>query len=220
MSEKKYLMKKPKILMPKIGIFFREVAAVVLGVAITLSVGVWINNRSVKRDVALSLNAIKVELERNAIAFENYAKRLNRSTKYCNYVLSNDENSISQDSIRYYSNTDDDGIGWGDVTAVTVLIKNAFEMLKTSGIMRHISDKELLENIWEIYSKMENVQKFLDDAFQVKKELAITELQTQKGKGNATIPMLVFYSLSASYWMEWFCRDMSEEIKKVLSEWE
>jgi len=185
-------MNKSKKSMPKIGIFFREIAVVVLGVAITLSVGVWINNRSVKRDVVLSLNAIKVELEKNAFAFEDYAKRLHKSTRYYDYLQLHDEKSISQDSIKYYSRTDEYGIGWGEFTAETVLVKSAFEMLKTSGIMRHISNKKLLETIWEIYSKMENSQKYLDDAFQLKKELAIDELKIQKGKGNATVPMLIF----------------------------
>jgi hypothetical protein len=213
-------MNKSKKSMSKIGIFFREIAVVVLGVAITLSVGVWINSRSVKRDVALSLNAIKVELEKNAIAFEDYAKRLHKSTRYYCYLQLHDEKSISQDSIRYYSYSDEDGIGWGEFTAETVLVKNAFEMLKTSGIMRHISNKKQLETIWEIYSKMENSQKCLDDIFQLKKELAIDELKIQKGKGNATVPMLVFYSLGASYGTERYSRNTSEEIRKVLSEWE
>jgi len=214
-------MDKSKKSMAKIGIFFREIAVVVLGVGITLSVGVWLNNRSEKRDVALSLNAIKAELETNAIAFEDYAKRLHKSTRYTDYIRSHDEKSISQDSIMYYVYSNEDGIGWSSFTSETVLVTNAFEMLKASGIMRHISNKKLLETIWEIYSKMENSQKFLDDAFQLKKDLCTDELkQVGKERKNATIPMFTFYGLDMSYAMEESCRNTSEEIRKVLSEWE
>ena len=203
--------------MSKIGKYVREISVVVIGVAITLSVSYWISNKSVKKDVALSLNAIKIELERNAIAFDNYANGLHKSTKYANYVQSHDYQSISQDSIIYYSSTDKDGIGWGEINSQTILIKNAFEMLKTSGTMRYIADKELLGSIWEIYSEMENVQKLLDDCFQWKRELRIIELTTERNK---PVPNQIFYSLGAPIAMERKCREISEEIRKVLSEWE
>jgi len=209
---------KSKKSIKKIGKFFREVAVVVLGVAITLSVTVWINNQSIKRDVALNLNAIKMELEKNAIAFENYARRLHKSTLYSNYVKTHDEKSINQDSIRFYSQTNDYGIGWGEITSENILIKNAFEMLKTSGIMRYISDKELLESIWDIYGKMENVQNTLDALYQMKKEMRINELQLEaEGKRKVTVPLQLFYTLGASHAMEYKCKEVSEMIKETLS---
>ena len=90
-------------------------------------------------------------------------------------------------------------------------------MLKTSGIMRHISDKELLETIWEIYSIMENTQKLLDECFQWKRDLRIIELTTER---NTPVPNRIFYSLGATNMMEWYCRHTSEMIREVLSEWE
>jgi len=208
---------KSKISMLKIGKYFREISVVVIGVAITLLAGYWINTGSIKNDVALNLNAIKIELERNAIAFEKYANLLHKSTRYADYVQSHDEKSISQDSIRYYSYTDEDGIGWGDINSQTVLITNAFEMLKTSGTMRYIADKELLGNIWEVYTIMENTQKSLDESFQWKRELRIIELTTERG---TPVPNRIFYSLGASHRMELECRQVSEIIKNMLSEWE
>ena len=210
-------MNKSKISMSKIGKYFREISVVVIGVAITLFAGNLISNRNVNRDITNSLNSIKIELERNANAFDVYAKRLHKSTRYAEYVQTHDEKSISYDSIRYYAYTNQDGIGWGEISSETILVKNAFEMLKTSGIMRYIGDKKLLENIWEVYSLMENVQKQLDESFQWKKELRIIELTTNR---DTPIPNQIFYSLGASKGIEWECRNVSEIIRKVLSEWE
>ena len=138
--------------MSKFGKYLLDISVVVIGVAITLCVGYWISMRSVKKDVALSINAIKIELEQNANAFDDYANRLKKSTRYNNYLRLHDEKSISQDSIEYYAMTDQDGIGWGQSFAPILFTKNAFEMLKTSGTMRYITDRKLLEKIWITYS--------------------------------------------------------------------
>jgi hypothetical protein len=197
------------------GKYLREVSVVVIGVAITLSIGIWINNRSIKNDVALSLNAIKIELEKNADAFEWCANRLHKSTRYAYYVQSHDEKSISRDSIEYYAMSSNDGIGWGEINTPPIFINNAFEMLKTSGIMRYITDRELLETIWDAYRYMEYSQDFLDNAYKMKMEFRINELMA----GTDIIPNRIFYTLETSYWMEWQCRQVSEKLREVLLEW-
>ena len=94
-----------------------------IGVAITLFASNLISDRSVKRDVSLSLNAIKIELKTNANAFENYANGLRKSVGYSNYVLSHDDKSVSKDSIDYYAYSNQDGIGWGEINSQTLLVK-------------------------------------------------------------------------------------------------
>ena len=46
----------------KIGKFVREISVIVIGVAITLSASYWLSDRNEKRDMALYLTAIKMEL--------------------------------------------------------------------------------------------------------------------------------------------------------------
>ena len=58
-------MNKLKISMSKFGKFDREVSVVVIGVAITLTATLWINKKNEKRDMALYLNAMKIELDEN-----------------------------------------------------------------------------------------------------------------------------------------------------------
>jgi hypothetical protein len=89
-------------------------------------------------------------------------------------------------------------------------------MLKTSGTMRYVSDKELLGSIWEIYRSMENVQNTIANCFQMKKDLCVIELTTAS---NSPAPYRTFYNLGASDAMEGECWWISEEIRKVLSEW-
>jgi hypothetical protein len=59
-------MNESKISMKKIGKYLREISVVVIGVAVTLSASYWLGVKSEKRDIALHLHAIKMELEENA----------------------------------------------------------------------------------------------------------------------------------------------------------
>ena len=61
-------MKKSK--KKKIGKFLREIAVIVIGVAITLSASYWITNKNAERDMDLYLNAIRIELEENIRTLE------------------------------------------------------------------------------------------------------------------------------------------------------
>ena len=74
----------------KIGKYLREISVVVIGVAITLSVSVWLGNRNEKKDIALHLHAIKMELEENEKNLENLIERLKLAAEYTNYLLSHD----------------------------------------------------------------------------------------------------------------------------------
>ena len=207
-----------KTSMSKIGKYLREVSVVVIGVAITFVASNAISNRNEKREMALSLNAITIELERNVIAFEDYARRLQKSANYQLYIHSHDEKSISEDSILYYALSGPDGIGWGNTTQETVLIRDAFDMFKTLGNMRYVTNKEVLVSIWEIYSEMENAQRVFDGIMQMKNELSINEMLRMEEK--ATVPLRLFYSLGATSTMISRCNMISARIKEVLSKLE
>ena len=206
--------------MKKTGKYLREISVVVIGVAITLSASYWITNRNENRDMALYLNAIKLELENNAKNFDYCAKMLHKSTKYANYIQSHDEKSINQDSIDYYMYTTKDGIGWGTLQSEIIYSKNAFEMFKVSGAMRQIVDKELLMSICGTYSKMENVQLLLDLCYQRKGEEATREFYLRVDGKQITMPMKLFYSYDLPEWMEKNCMQAAEMIRETLSKLE
>jgi len=112
---------------------------------------------------------------------------------------------------------DQDGIGWGETFSPILFTKNAFEMLKTSGTMRYITDRELLEKIWRTYWGLENEQNFLDECYKWKKDLRIIELTTNE---DTPVPNRIFYSLGMSIAMETRCKETAEYIREMLSEWQ
>ena len=213
-------MNKSKISMAKISNYLREISVVVIGVAITLSVSVWINNRNEKRNLVLYLNALKLELEGNAESFDDYAKWLQKSVRYANYIRSNDEKSLNQDTIAFYRQSDNSGCGWGNIQSNTIVITNAFEMFKTSGAMLQVEDKKLLMFIWGVYSEMENVQSFLDMCFQRKNEESTKEWYLKADGKPVAVPMQFFYSSSLPYAMVRNCEQVSEMIRETISKLE
>ena len=213
-------MKKLKIAFTKVGKYFRETSIVVIGVAITLSVSYWIANRSEERNLELYLNAIKIELEKNAIASEIYANAFQKSVKYANYINSHDDSSINMDSIYYYAQSDDDGIGWGLIQPLNIYSKNAFEMFITSGAMRQVADKELLMSIWRVYDHIDNTQRFFDMCFQRKGEESTREWYLRMERKQIVKPMQLFFSYDFPHRMVSNSEDVSKHIREVLSKLE
>ena len=141
-------MKKIKI-KKKIVKFLREIAVVVIGVAITLSASYWITNRNAERDLNLYLNAIKLELEENIRTFEEANNSIIQvSINYSNYLYSREKKSLDLDSLLFYR----DRTAFNN-TPLTIKT-NAFDMFKTSGNMRLVKDKKLLLSLWETYAKL------------------------------------------------------------------
>ena len=160
-----------------------------------------------------------MELEQNAENFDWYANSLQKSIRYSKYIMSHDEKSINQDTIIYYR-SNESGIGWAYILSETIFIKNAFEMLKTSGAMRQVVDKELLMSIWGAYSRMESTQQFLDMCFQIKREEVMKEVQLIMAGKPSTVPIQTFYVMALPNDMVHLCKQMSERIKETLSKLE
>lgn len=212
-----------KTLLSKIGKYCREVSVVIIGISITLFASHQITNRNIQRNMELGMNAIKIELERNAIAFEDYARRLHRLTRYSQYVRSvAHPRYLNMDSVNYFAvNCADGGIGWGNLSREVVFTTSAFEMFQNLGYMRHMADREQLEILWGIYSDMENVQRFFDDAIRMYNELSLQELQRiEEGRGThgRANTMFTFFSLGKAYGMESWSREMAARIRDVLSQ--
>jgi len=198
--------------MKRIGKYLREVSVVVIGVAITVGIGLWVNNNNIKKDQKQYLSAIILELKDNAENFDDYAKMLQKSVGYSNYLHSlHDITSINKDSIDYYATG---STGWGNWDPVTLYNEDAFEMFKTSGAMRQIEDKELLLSIWKVYHVMKNVQNSIDNDLQYKKEVAMME------NHNDIVRMERFYINNVPYTMKYRCELAAEFIRETVSKLE
>ena len=156
-----------KISSEKIGKYLREISVVVIGVAITLSVSYWITSRKEKRDIALDLNTIKLELEENLKTLDEYNQDfIQRSVNYSNYLRSHDKKSLNVDTLKYYTY-----INPVVFNVSPIMIKtSAFEMFKTSGSMRLVNNRELLLSIWDSYTNLVELKENFDMMSQIKLE--------------------------------------------------
>ena len=228
-------MNKSKISVKPILRFLRELAVVVTGIAITVSIGFWVNNINNEKDLKQYLLSVKYELEENARTFDYEAKLLQKSARYERYLHSTDEKSLNMDSIIYYSRnnftdindsiTYESGYGYGFSYIqfpVDEFTTNAFEMLKSSGVMRQIKDRELLSSIWKTYTYIEVTKRNLDRAFRRKEEELMKEISLildlfVHGKGKIFAPMKNFYTIGFPQEMVRWCKGTSRQIKETLS---
>ena len=202
-------MNKPQKSKNKIVKYLREVSVVVIGVAITLSASYLITRSNEKRDMRLYLTAIKMELEENIRVFERRSVELQGSVKYSNYLRSNDKDALDADTISHYQNA------YHNIPSFSVKT-NAFEMFKTSGIMRLQKDKELLLALWDVYLGLTEIKIALDRFLEMK----LDEIKEAFGMSDAElekhIPVYNFYNTNIPYIMWNSCVQMSKELKKVV----
>lgn len=158
-------MKKFKIKTEKIGKFLREIAVIVIGIAITLSASHWISNRNAEKDLTLYLNAIKVELEENRRIIEEIKENSIRTAiNYSEYLRSHDKQSLHLDTLLFYR--EKTAFNGYTITVNT----NAFDMFKASGNMRMIKDKKQILSLWEVYSKLDELKRAIEISQQMKLE--------------------------------------------------
>ena len=210
-------MNKSKKSMTKIGKYLREVSVVVIGVAITVSIGLWVNNSNIKKDQKQYLDAIILELKENAENFEYYAMGLQKSVGYSNYINSHDEKSLNKDSIQYYANGE---FGWGNSNPVTLYSEDAFEMFKSSGAMRQVNDKKLLLSIWKVYHLMKQTQNYIDNQLQYKNTEGIRERQMIDDGKQIVVRQKWFYVNKNPYFMKLSCESATEFIRETILELE
>ena len=178
---------KQKFSISKIGKYLSEISVVVIGVAITLSASFWISQRGEKRDFNLCLNAVKLEFTDNIYYINHERERaLSKEFEYANYLKSHEKKQLNKDSIKYYATE-------GYVhTEVIAFKKAAFEMFKSSGAMRLMRNKELMQNIWEAYFIMQRHEITLDKIEQIKIEY-LNKWLNEREQIPDVIPLYYFY---------------------------
>jgi hypothetical protein len=197
--------------------YLRELSIVVIGVAITVGIGFWINNNSLKKDQKLYLDAIKLELEENVKQFDYLTKWLQKSNNYALYLHFTDKKSLDKDTLSYYSQTDNDGCGYTYAASMSAMIStNAFEMYKSSGAMRQMKNKEKLQAIWEAYVRIEMAQTNIDNYFRIKEDEVMRYARLKEEGKIIDVPMQVFYTSGMPGEMTRWSSQTSEVLKKIL----
>jgi len=196
--------------------YLRELSVIVVGIAITVSIGILVNKKDNEKDLKMYLDAIKLELEQNIKEFDNLIELDRKSIGYADYLKNNDKKSLNRDSIISYMDA--------FYQIITVTYKtSAFEMFKLSGAMRLMNDKDLLLSIWDTYTHIDEIKTLLEWGFQLKSEEIKKEL-SMIGAGNTDfIPMQTFYTVTDwAYNLPNLCNQATELLKETvtkLEEW-
>ena len=182
----------------KIGKYFREISVVVMGVAITLSASYWIGVKKEKRDMALHLYAIKMELEENVKDVSFLINVLKPELRYTAYLRSHDKKSLDKDTLKSYFYV------CYTISPTVTFKANAFEMFKNSGTMRLMNDRELLMAIWTAYDELTLLKQVLDEHNKlrwnfIEKEASFFDVDVKGEIELNTIPMYDFYKKIGGY---------------------
>ena len=202
--------------------YLRELSIVIVGITLTVGVGIWVNYNNQKKDLNQYLLAIKLELEENAKMLDLYAGWMQKSIRYAEYLKASDKKNLNKDTLSYYAYTSDDGCGYMNFNSTTYILgmTSAFEMFRNSGAMRQMTDKELLMMIWRAYSGLEGTIRNIDDLFSIKRDEAMKE-EALKAEGKSIdVPMRIFYSTDIPYSIQSSCKSTSFLINKTLSKLE
>jgi len=200
---------KAKIQIKTIVRYVRDLSIVVAGIAVTLYASDRVTGKSEKRDLALYMNAVKLEVEENIKSLEHQIEVLQPSIRYADYLKTHDRNSLEKDTLKSYIETCYKFQGPSFKT-------NAFEMLKSSGTMRLVTNKELLLLLWDVYDDLNAVTETFDIMFPIKWEDMKRELSLILDGKEVEVPMYNFYRLSLPYDMLQPCERALEKSKEVI----
>lgn len=146
----------------RFGDFLINLVAIIIGIFVTFYITDKIADRKEQKDLQLQLNAIKVELESNLENIEDLSRYFCRMKNLSEYLYSTrNPANVSTDSTDVYLNR---------IVYVTTVShkKDAYEMLKSTGGMRLINDKQLLLDIMNCYSTLEKIRNDCNYYFDVK----------------------------------------------------
>ncbi|WP_029906854.1 hypothetical protein [Prevotella sp. 10(H)] len=216
-------MAKINISFEKIRKYLLDVSVVVIGVAITLAASYWITGNNERRDMALYLDTIKLELEENKSMLDSTVKRLQPSVKYADYLRSHDMKSLNADTIRFYAPF------YLEVASINIKT-DAFDMFKTSGNMRLVKDKKLLLTIWETYARLAEFKETFDSFMQMKTDEIRKEVELRSlydlwllpdEELLKNVPIHKYYTrISAPYMLPAACKHSSNMISETITKLE
>jgi hypothetical protein len=200
---------KTQFSMQTIRKYLRELSIVVAGIAITFGINNLINNKNSKKDLKQYLNIIQVELKMNIEEIDNEINILDNSISYTRYLQSHNKELLNSDTIQKYRYT---------ISQIRDYKPkyNAFEMFKSSGSMRLITNKELLLSIWEAYDEIDNIHSDLQAYYQYKKDKFEQEVELKESDKLTSILLYNFFISGYDIDLQKRNRANLEELKETV----
>ena len=205
------MQRKVKVSIKTVVRYVRDLSIVVAGIAVTLYASDRVSGRSEKRDLKLYLHAVQLEVEENIKTLNEAIEGLRPSVRYYEYLFSHEKESLERDTLSSYVEC---CYSWSSATFKT----NAFEMFKSSGIMRLVNNKELLLLLWNVYGEFGDVKETFDVIFPIKWEDIKREvtmiLDGQQEK--LVAPMYYFYYMGLPLDLMRPCESALQKSKEML----
>lgn len=154
-----------------------------------------------------------MELRTNVEIIENEIDLLDRSVNYSRYLLSKNKESLDQDTVQKYQYT---------ITQQRdpKLKYNAFEMFKSSGNMRLISNKDLQLSIWEVYDQIDEFQDEFRAYYQHKGDKLNQEALSKLDEKNSSLTMYDFFITGYSISLQKRCKEALKSLKEEVDKLE
>ena len=207
------MKQKVKIPMQTIVRYIRDLSIVIAGIAVTLYASDRVTGKSEKRDLVLYMNAVRIEVEENIKTLERQIENLQPSIRYSEYLNSHDRKSLEKDTLDSYQ------AAFYSFTGPTFKT-NAFEMLKSSGMMRLVTNKELLLLLWDVYDELVAVKETFDIMFPIKWEDIKKETSLLLEGKDVEVPMYNFFRMSLPDDMLRPCETALEKLKEAVAMFE
>lgn len=148
----------------KMGDFFRNFVAVVLGIAITFIGGDLISKRNSQQEVSKAMQLVKSELQINRGVVQEMLNREIREQNAARYLFNhkNDLNRVPSDSLYLYAFQP---FQMGTYTYTS----DAMEMLKMSSLIQKVKNKELALQIIRSYDAVKSAATIFESFIGTKK---------------------------------------------------
>ena len=191
--------------------YIRELSVVFLGVIATLYITNKISERNEQRQLKQQLEAVKLELADNIETLDGFIAFFDDTYKLKNIFRSGKKwEDIPQEERKYYNNQ------------VRGVVKHfnykhdAFDMLKATGNLRLIENKELLLDITKCYSKMETARNMTNDYMNVKRNVI---WNNYNGDFDKAIALVDGYIMNVDG-MHLILKSSKTQIEKVLTSYD
>jgi predicted small secreted protein len=196
--------------------FSANLLGVIIGIAITFMVSGWISSRNEKKDIQRYLEMVKMELEDNLPIVQGLSIFYEQAQNFSNYLLTiGKQENLQADSLKKYENVIRN-------TPIINYQSGAYEILKSSGTMRLIRDKELLKSIIDSYSTLEYAQKAGNREMEIKSN-KLFDVITVSGIDYNLLPLMqkpenkpIFNYFSIYTGVEGNFQRCEQQIKKTL----
>lgn len=150
----------------RIGDYLRQFSIVAGGVIVTFWGSALVTEQACQKEVHSTMQLVIKELQYNREALQGIKVLINQDIYISSLLIENDLvlSGIPADTLYSYKKF------FSNLTSFSYKI-DALEVLKGSSLMQYISDKQMLQDILQIYYQLEKIQKSVNSYYLLKEKI-------------------------------------------------